>query len=144
MGFKTNGYGRGAMAEINVTPLVDVMLVLLIIFMVTAPMMQQGIDVDLPQAKANPIARDKEAKELIISVSRDGKIFVNENEVAESGLSASIQQQKKTNGPADVLLRADKNVPYGTVVRIMASLRAAGISDLGMITTAPARATGNR
>jgi biopolymer transport protein TolR len=145
MAFRTTGNGgRQAMSEINVTPLVDVMLVLLIIFMVTAPMMQEGISVDLPKAKGQQITRKPDVKELIISVSRAGKIFVNENEIPEDKLAQHILEEEKKNKSTDVYLRADKSVPYGTVVHIMASLRAAGINDLGMITTAQSPSVGNQ
>jgi biopolymer transport protein TolR len=144
MAFRTNGNGRQAMSEINVTPLVDVMLVLLIIFMVTAPMMQEGISVDLPQAKGQEITRKPDVQELIISVSHGGKIFVNENEIAEDKLAQHILEQEKKSKSTNVYLRADKSVPYGTVVRIMAALRGAGISNLGMITTAQPPSIGNQ
>jgi biopolymer transport protein TolR len=137
MAFSMNGRNRSAMSEINVTPLVDVMLVLLIIFMVTAPMMQEGIAVDLPQAKGSELTKKQEVDEIIISVSGQGKIYVNENPVAEDALPQTILDMTGKGRSPEVYLRADKQVPYGIVVRIMAALKAAGIANLGMITVSP-------
>ncbi|MBM4328251.1 MAG: protein TolR [Deltaproteobacteria bacterium] len=136
MAFSTNGgRNRAAMSDINVTPLVDVMLVLLIIFMVTAPMMQEGVSVDLPEAKGAPVATKPETQEIVISVNAADKIFVNDSAVTEESLVDSVREKLKGQGSPDVYLRADKSVPYGSVVRIIASLKSAGISNLGMITT---------
>jgi len=126
---------KTAMSEINVTPLVDVMLVLLIIFMVTAPMMQEGVTVDLPQAKGGPIAKEQSSEELVIAVSGPGNIFVNEVPVPEPQLADKIVEATKDRPTKEVYLRADKSVPYGTVVRIMGALKAAGVANLGMITS---------
>jgi len=123
------------MSEINVTPLVDVMLVLLIIFMVTAPMMQEGVSVELPQAKGAPITKEGQQEEIVVSVSGPGNIFVNEVPVKEDQLTQKILEATKSNAATEVFLRADKTVPYGVVVRIIAALKGAGISNLGMITT---------
>lgn len=144
MAFSFNSDRKAAMSEINVTPLVDVMLVLLIIFMVTAPMMQEGVSVELPQAKGAPIAKEQQTEEIIISVSDKGNIFVNDVPVKEESLPARVAEASKDKPAREVYLRADKTVPYGTVVRIMGALKAAGIANLGMITTpqeetAPAR-----
>jgi biopolymer transport protein TolR len=135
MAFSMNSNKRSAMSEINVTPLVDVMLVLLIIFMVTAPMMQEGVSVDLPQAKGAPIEKEQNAGEVIIAVSGPGNIFMNDLPVKEDELQSRIAEATKAGPARDVYLRADKSVPYGTVVRIMALLKDAGITNLGMITT---------
>jgi biopolymer transport protein TolR len=123
------------MADINVTPLVDVMLVLLIIFMVTAPMLQEGVSVELPSAKGEPIEKAQQRDEVIISVSGAGSIYVNDKAVTEDQLATVVVDATKDKPNRDVFLRADKTVPYGVVVRIMASLKTAGIANLGMITT---------
>lgn len=135
MAFSMNTSRKAAMSEINVTPLVDVMLVLLIIFMVTAPMMQEGVTVELPQAKGGPLTKEQEKKPIIIAVSDKGNIFVDEAPVAEDLLAEKILEATKDQPQTEVYLRADKSVPYGTVVRIMGALRSAGIVNLGMITT---------
>ena len=123
---------RQALSEINVTPFVDVMLVLLIIFMVTAPLMQQGIDVDLPQAKGKELSP---AERIIITVKKSGKIYVNKSSVTLKSLKTKLS--KKTN--KEVFLKADKDVPYGLVVTVMGELRAIGIEKLGMVTEPKAR-----
>ncbi len=135
MAFSLNRGGRAPMADINVTPLVDVMLVLLIIFMVTAPMLQEGVSVELPSAKGAPIEKAQQRDEVMISVSGAGSIFVNDKAVSEDQLATVVLEATKDKPNRDVFLRADKNVPYGVVVRIMGSLKTAGIANLGMITT---------
>ncbi|MDA8406182.1 MAG: protein TolR [Deltaproteobacteria bacterium] len=135
MAFSLNRSSRAPMADINVTPLVDVMLVLLIIFMVTAPMLQEGVSVELPSAKGEPIEKAQQRDEVIISVSGAGSIYVNDKAVTEDQLATVVLDTTKDKPNRDVFLRADKTVPYGVVVRIMASLKTAGIANLGMITT---------
>ena len=131
---QTNGNGsKGMVAEINVTPLVDVMLVLLIIFMVTAPMMTQGVDVKLPESSAPAIPTDSER--LVVTVTLDRKIFINENtvELADLGpkLTAITQNRQDHKG---VFLRADEKIPYGYVMEVMGTIRQAGIDQIGMVT----------
>lgn len=121
------------LSEINVTPFVDVMLVLLIIFMVTAPMLFQGVDVDLPEANAkNNIELSKE--ELVLSVTKDRKIFLNKVPVTIDELPGKLEKLASDRKGENLFLRSDKDVPYGFVVRIMAMARSAGITRLGMVT----------
>ena len=135
MAFSMNGQRKGPMAEINVTPLVDVMLVLLIIFMVTAPMMQEGVSVVLPEASGSPITQNQQQKEIIISVTKGAKIHLNEKEVQESNLLTSLKEITQGKLKQEVYLRADTSVEYGAVVRIIGMLKSAGVTNLGMITT---------
>lgn len=121
------------MSEINVTPFVDVMLVLLIIFMVAAPMMTQGVDVALPEVKAESLPQDDEVP-FVVSVDKDGKVFINEFEVDRGGLNKKLLAIFREKPTEKVFLRADKRVPYGTVMDVMAQIRGAGIEKLGMIT----------
>jgi len=137
MAFSMSTRKRTAMSEINVTPLVDVMLVLLIIFMVTAPMMQEGISVALPEAKSAPLAPAKDMEQIIITVAGPGKIFFNDKPVEEDKLSQTILEAKKQDPSLAVYLRADKEVPYGSVVRVYGELTSSGITDLNVITTSP-------
>lgn len=120
------------MSEINVTPLVDVVLVLLIIFMVTAPMMQQGIDVDLPQTTSQPIEGQEER--VIITINAKQEIFLNQEKVDLLLLRRKLQQSAAVKFNREVLLRADRRVPYGFVVQTMAEIKNAGIEKLGMVT----------
>lgn len=132
MGFSANSGDDNLMSEINVTPFVDVMLVLLIIFMVTAPMMAQGISVSLPQATAEALPSDN--SEIIVSLDKDGKVFINETQVAIELLQQNLKDTVTAKPDKKVYLNADKRVPYGDVVKIMAVVKAAGIDKLGMIT----------
>lgn len=122
------------MSEINVTPLVDVMLVLLIIFMVAAPMMTQGVDVDLPETTA--AALPTESEHLIITINKDNEIFVNDFQLGVDGLRDKLMAILKGQAEREVFLRADKTIPYGIVARVMAEIQAAGVEKLGMVTEA--------
>jgi biopolymer transport protein TolR len=121
-----------AMSDINVTPLVDVMLVLLIIFMVTAPMMQQGVDVDLPQTTSRPI-EDQEER-IVITINSKREIFINQEKVDPLLLRRRLERSTAAKLNKEVLLRADRSVPYGFVVQTMAEIKNAGIEKLGMVT----------
>jgi len=127
----TNG-GRKLMSEINVTPLVDVMLVLLIIFMVTAPMMMEGVDVNLPQTKTKSIKTQEDP--LILSVTKKGEIFLENHPVLIEDLGKKIETIFKYRKEKEVLLRADKDIAYGFVVKVMAEVKRAGVTKLGMVT----------
>ncbi len=135
-----SGSGNGPMSEINVTPLVDVMLVLLVIFMVTAPMMTTGLDVNLPQTKAG--ALDETTPPIIVSITGQNLIYVNDQRASLETLAAAVKAQQ--HGPAkhQVFLKADKTVPYGVVVQVMGALKAAGIEKLGMVTESPTPSEG--
>jgi len=135
MAFAIHTSRKAAISDINVTPLVDVMLVLLIIFMVTAPMMQEGITVDLPETKGQSLAREQQTEEIVISVSGQGNIFFNDVPVKEENLPAKITEATKSRPKSEVFLRADKTVQYGTVARIMGALMGAGVKNLNFITT---------
>ena len=121
-----------AISDINVTPLVDVILVLLIIFMVTAPMMTQGVDVDLPQTTSKPIESQQER--LVITINAKKEIFVNQEKVDPLLLRRHLERSKAARLNGEVLLRADRSVPYGFVVQTMAEIKNAGIEKLGMVT----------
>jgi biopolymer transport protein TolR len=144
MAFSMNTNKKSAMSEINVTPLVDVMLVLLIIFMVTAPMMQEGVSVDLPQAKGTPLQKEPNQKEVVIAVSGPGNIFMNDVAVKEDQLQSKILEATKEGAAQEVYLRADQTVQYGTVVRIMALLQEVGIRNLNIITAPKAERSSTR
>lgn len=123
---------KGFVAEINVTPLVDVMLVLLIIFMVTAPMMTQGLEVDLPATTAKALRQEE--KPIVVTISEQGKVELGQVEVNASLLVQQLSALSDAEKEQPVYLRADKNVPYGVVVATMADIRSAGFKKLGMIT----------
>jgi len=120
------------MSEINVTPFVDVMLVLLIIFMVTAPMMMQGVDVNLPQTTTETIASEEER--LIISVTRKKEIYLNEYKISLDSLQRKMKIIYQNKPDSAVFLRADQNLPYGFVMEVMAAMRQSGIKRIGMVT----------
>ena len=122
---------RRVIADINVTPLVDVMLVLLIIFMVTAPMLTQGVDVNLPQASAKAMRSDEER--LVLTVDANSRIFIGKTPVEFNRLSGALKQIAK-RADRQVYFRADRAVPYGFVVKVIAEVRNAGIEKLGMVT----------
>ena len=119
-------------SQINVTPLVDVMLVLLVIFMVTAPIIQQGVQVNLPQAKSGPIAGKEE--QLVVSVNKNGNIFLNDTQLSAADLGQKLRAIRKLDPDKEVILRADQDVRYGIVMRAVAEIKEAGIQKVGMVT----------
>lgn len=120
------------MSDINVTPFVDVMLVLLIIFMVTAPMMVQGVDVALPEATSKPLVAQKD--NLVVTINKEQRIYINDFEVEPDYLKEKLSKILENRSDRDVYFKADKDVPYGSVVNVMAEIKAAGVEKLGMIT----------
>ncbi|UZP66926.1 protein TolR [Desulfovibrio mangrovi] len=129
------GSGKGFVAEINVTPFVDVMLVLLIIFMVTAPLMTQGLEVDLPQTQTVEVL-PTDSEHLVMTIRRDGAMFLDEYPVTfedlEGHITRLVKEQRK-----QLFLRADREVPYGVVVQAMGHIKAAGITNLGVVAEQP-------
>jgi biopolymer transport protein TolR len=124
--------GQPLLSDINVTPLVDVMLVLLIIFMVTAPMMMQGVKVDLPRTESRNIKTEEDP--LLLSITKKGEIFIEQYKVGHKDLKAKLEKVFANRTGKEILLHADKEVPYGVVMRIMAQVKEAGITKVGMIT----------
>lgn len=133
MGMSTGGGGgRRPLGEINVTPLVDVMLVLLIIFMVSAPMMNTGVDVDLPAAEAPRVELDEE--KLLLTVTQEQKVYLGEDEVPYERLEATLVANERMQTEKELYVQADAAVPYGFVVKVLAIVRKAGIQKLGLVT----------
>jgi len=138
----TGGSGRQSLTEINVTPLVDVMLVLLIIFMVTAPLIQQGVEVNLPETRAKTV--DSEEQKLVLSIKADKSLYLGTSEDAARVPYDALEDKLRANARATkdkaLYLMADKSLPYGFVVDVMATVQRAGITNVGMITNpAPAK-----
>ena len=134
---------RRAVAEINVVPYIDVMLVLLVIFMATAPLLMQGVEVDLPKANSTPVS-DSDAEPLIVSIDADAKLYLNLGERDDQALSIETVRQRvatvlKRNPDKAVMVWGDARVPYGEVVSLMSELQAAGAPSVGLVTEAPAR-----
>jgi biopolymer transport protein TolR len=133
MGFSSgSGGGKAPIGEINVTPLVDVMLVLLIIFMVSAPMMNTGVDVDLPAAQAPQVQIDEE--KLLLTVSKDQKVYLGRDEVPYDRLEATLLSNDRMQREKELYVQADETVPYGFVVKVIAIVKKAGITKLGLVT----------
>jgi len=127
------GRGRDRLvlnAEINVVSLIDVMMLLMIIFMITAPMMQGGVDITLPKAQSRPL----ESKSgLTVTIDRSGAIFVDEARLSLSQFTSSFKALANRRGSGGVYLRADDGVPYGSVVKVLAIMRASGVGDIGLV-----------
>lgn len=142
MGMSTGGggYSKGRgnyrpMAEINVTPMVDVMLVLLIIFMVAAPLLTAGVPLDLPDSKAKAIS-DEDNKPLEVSIAKDGKIFVGETEVTEDRIVTILTSMTEDNPDRRIYIRADKGLDYGKVMRVLGTVSGAGFTKVALISEA--------
>jgi len=134
---------RRAVAEINVVPYIDVMLVLLVIFMATAPLLMQGVEVDLPKANSTPVS-DSDAEPLIVSIDAEAKLYLNLGASDDQALSIETVRQRvatvlKRNPDKAVMVWGDAAVPYGEVVSLMSELQAAGAPSVGLVTEAPAR-----
>jgi biopolymer transport protein TolR len=133
MGMSMGGGGKRSLnSEINVTPMLDVLLVLLIVFMVTAPMLQTGVDLELPQAEASVIS-DEEGK-LILSIDKVGDLYLGQTKVKWEELEVKLATNAKVKQDGELYIEADKNLPYGTVLQAMAVARKAGVSKLMMMT----------
>jgi biopolymer transport protein TolR len=128
---RNNGH-RGLVSDINVTPLVDVMLVLLIIFMVTAPMMTQGLNVNLPETTAKSLRQESEP--TIVSIDKNGEISLGKIKVNRALLFEQLHKLSDAKKKNPIFLQADKDVPYGVVVSVMADIKRAGFEKLGMVT----------
>jgi len=126
------GNNKSFMSDINVTPLVDVMLVLLIIFMVTAPMLMQGVEVNLPKTTTKNMKTKEEP--LMLTVNKEKEIFIEKHRIKLDNLEIKIQKIFQNRKDKEILLRADKEVPYGFVIKVIAKVKQAGIDKLGMVT----------
>ena len=126
------GNNNGFMSDINVTPFVDVMLVLLIIFMVTAPMMIEGVNVSLPEATSEPLPAEQD--QLIITIDKNNQVYINDYQVTLDFLREKLIKILDGRIGQEVYLKADKNISYGPVVRVMSEIKGAGIEKLGMVT----------
>jgi biopolymer transport protein TolR len=129
---KLNRDSRGPLSEINIIPLVDVMLVLLIIFMITAPMMQHGMNIDIPKVTTRPLPTKDEPQ--ILNVTKDQRLILNEKKLAVKDLKAAIQLLFSNKSTKEIYLRADKEVPYGFVVSCMGLIREAGVEKINIVT----------
>lgn len=132
---QSRDHRRRPMAEINVTPFVDVMLVLLIVFMVTAPLLTVGVPVDLPKTKAQPLGQDREP--LSVSVRKDGNIYLQNTPIEEDALVARLEAISKNGYDQRIFVRGDKSVDYGRVMEVMGLLNAAGFTHIGLVTDVP-------
>jgi len=134
MAFEEQG-GGGSISNINVTPLVDVMLVLLVIFMVTAPILQQGVSINLPKVRA--AALTGEEQQLVVAVNRNGQVYLNDTAITVPELGPKLHSILALRPDRQVFLRADQNVRYGDVMRVIAAVKGAGVERLGMVTEPP-------
>jgi len=132
-----------ALSEINVTPFVDVMLVLLVIFMVTAPILYQGVDVNLPKVESKPMPAAEREKKIVVTIDEKGEVYIEKDKYSLPELRVKIRELIRDMGKnpeeEEVFLRADSNVAYGTVIEVMAEIKKAGINKLGLITEPPSK-----
>src|SRR2546423_12988024 len=134
MAFETRSQ-TSSISQINVVPLVDVMLVLLVIFMVAAPILQQGVSVELPQAKAGALSG--EDQQLVVAIDKKGTVYLNDNAINLAELGPKLEAVVRLKPDKQVFLRADRSVAYGEVVQVMAAVKGAGVQSLGMTTELP-------
>jgi len=138
MAIKPGSEGRTVLSEINVTPFVDVMLVLLVIFMVTAPILYQGVDVNLPKVESRPMPAVEREKKIVLTLNNKGEIFIEDEQLELSNLKTEIRKRIIKKGRRieneDIFLRADTDVPYGSVMKVMAELQKAGVTKIGLVT----------
>jgi len=134
----SNGGNRKFLSEINVTPFVDVMLVLLVIFMVTTPILYQGVDVNLPKVSSKPIPSIQNDKKVIVTIDKKGNLYIEKKQYSLSELKSKVRSLILEGGKnlkqEQVFLRADSDVPYGTVIKVMSEIQKAGVENLGLIT----------
>ncbi len=132
---KSSGFKRQVMGEINVTPFVDVMLVLLIVFMISAPLLTQGVQVALPEVENAPIKQEEDP--ITLTLKRGNRVYIQEQEVPMKELTSRLKAIQQAKSGAAILLRADKNVAYGQVMEVMAALQTSGLVDVGLVTEPP-------
>ncbi len=141
MAISGNNNGRSVLSEINVTPFVDVMLVLLVIFMVTAPILYQGVEINLPRVDSQPMPAAEREKKIVVSLDENGDIYIEKKKYTLSELKLEIRTLIRNKGKEleeeDVFLRADSKVPYGGVMEVMAEIKNAGVNKIGLITEPP-------
>lgn len=135
MAFNAGGDHNSPVAEINITPLVDVMLVLLVIFMVTTPMMESGVAIQLPKASAK--ALPKSEKPVTLSLTKETRVFINKEEIPYSQLKTRLQDYFKASKKKEIFIRADGELQYAVVAKTMATVKAAGIDRIGLVTAPP-------
>ncbi|GMR19649.1 MAG: protein TolR [Gammaproteobacteria bacterium] len=126
------------MSDINVVPYIDVMLVLLVIFMITAPLLTQGVKIELPQAASKPI-NSKDNETLVVTVSRSGRLYLDDRKISRKHLKTKISKILKIRPQTPVLVRGDRRVAYGKVIKVMTLLQDAGAPSIGLITETPAK-----
>ncbi|MBF0460551.1 MAG: protein TolR [Magnetococcales bacterium] len=135
--FNSQGSEHGTMSDINVTPMVDIMLVLLVIFMVTAPLLTQGVDVNLPSTKASPLQSKQEP--LIVTVNQDGITYIEKTPQSTTQLIEKVAAIRKSNPEVPIYVKGDRKTPYGTVMIVMSQLQQAGVDRVGLVTDPPAQ-----